>query len=54
MFLSDRTMLITEDLMSLPSDLREYRVIEYKYDISDIQNFKKTLSKTIIKVFRKS
>lgn len=48
--LSNRTILITEDLMSIPSDLREYRAIEYKYDISEIEIFKEDLSKTILEV----
>ena len=45
--LSNRTIIITEDLSSLPSDLQEYRAIEYKPDITAVEDFKRNLSNAI-------
>lgn len=45
--LSNRTIIITEDYSSIPSDLKEYRAIEYNPDITGIEQFKTELSKTI-------
>jgi len=45
--LSNRTIIITEDYSSIPSDLKEYRAIEYSADITGIENFKSQLSKSI-------
>lgn len=50
--LSKRTIMITEDLESLPSDLKEYRAIEYKPDITAVEEFKLNLSKTIEEILR--
>jgi len=38
--LSNRTIMITEDMNSLPSDLKEYRAIEYSAELTAIETFK--------------
>lgn len=45
--LSNRTIIITEDYSTIPSDLKEYRAIEYSADITGIEHFKSALTKTI-------
>jgi hypothetical protein len=45
--LSNRTIMITEDLSTLPSDLKEYRVIEYSAELTAIESFKEDLKKAI-------
>lgn len=45
--LSNRTIMITEDINILPSDLKEYRAIPYYPDITTIEEFKENLEKTI-------
>lgn len=45
--LSNRTIIITEDYSTIPSDLKEYRAIEYSADITGIEHFKSELIKTI-------
>lgn len=45
--LSNRTIMITEDLSKLPSDLKEYRVIEYSAELTAIESFKEELKKAI-------
>ena len=45
--LSNRTIMITEDLSSLPSDLKEYRVIEYSAELTAIETFKNDLKKSL-------
>jgi hypothetical protein len=44
--LSNRTIMLTEDISSLPSDLKEYRVIEYSAELTSIETFKNELKKT--------
>jgi len=48
--LSKRTIMITEDINSLPSDLKEYRAISYYPDITTIEEFKDNLAKTITEI----
>lgn len=43
--LSNRTIMITEDIDSLPSDLKEYRVIEYSAELTAVETFKVDLKK---------
>ncbi len=43
--LSNRTIMITENLAELPSDLKEYRVIEYSAELTAIETFKNDLKK---------
>lgn len=50
--LSKRTIMITENLESLPSDLREYRVIEYKPEITGVEEFKQNLKKCVKQILR--
>lgn len=50
--LSKRTIMITEDLKSLPSDLKEYRAIEYKPDITAVEEFKLNLSKCVQEILK--
>ncbi len=45
--LSNRTIMITEDLSSLPSDLKEYRVIEYSAELTAIETFKNDLKRAL-------
>lgn len=41
--LSKRTIMITEDINTLPSDLKEYRVIEYSAELTAVETFKENL-----------
>lgn len=50
--LSKRTIMITEDLKSLPSDLKEYRAIEYKPDITAVEEFNLNLSKCVQEILK--
>lgn len=45
--LSPRTIMITEDLSTLPSDLKEYRAIEYSPEITGISDFTNDLKNAI-------
>lgn len=48
--LSNRTIMITEDLASLPSDLKEYRVIEYSAELTAIETFKADLKRAFSEI----
>ncbi len=50
--LSNRTIIITEELSSLPSDLREYRAIEYRADITGVEDCTKNLSNAIKEIIK--
>lgn len=45
--LSNRTIMITENIDSIPSDLKQYRAIEYYYAPEGIEAFHKQLSQCI-------
>jgi hypothetical protein len=48
--LSNRTIMITEDLSSLPSDLKEYRVIEYSAELTAVETFKNDLKQAFSEI----
>lgn len=50
--LSARTIMITEDLSTLPSDLKEYRTIEYSPEITGISDFTSELKKSIEEIIQ--
>jgi len=51
--LSNRTIMITENLDTLPSDLKQYRTIEYNPDITGVEDFKAQLVKCIQEIIKK-
>ena len=50
--ISNRTIMITEDINSLPSDLKEYRAIPYYPDITTIEEFKENLENTLNEIIK--
>ncbi|MBX7046169.1 MAG: hypothetical protein K1X86_10050 [Ignavibacteria bacterium] len=50
--LTNRTIMITEDISSLPSDLKEYRVIEYSAELTGVETFKADLKKAFLEILK--